>query len=189
MLNTKYFIQKDPRTNLTQNYQRNDSALGNVWFVKNIRFVKDAAEEMRALDNFHPKDTAVVQEVFKSKMNNIPSTLNSEGSIQLVKNDNDLVTYKSSSAANQFAVFSEIYYDAGWKAFIDGKETPIIKTNYVLRGLPLPAGNHEILFRFEPQGYKTGRTLTTIFSILMMLLLGFGIFQEWKRNKTTSTTA
>jgi uncharacterized membrane protein YfhO len=71
--------------------------------------------------------------------------------IQLVKNDNDVVTYTSDATTNQFAVFSEVFYKAGWKAIVDGKESPIIKTDYVLRGLALPAGKHNIEFRFEPQ--------------------------------------
>ncbi len=96
------------------------------------------------------------------------------------KNENDKINYSFSAASNQFAVFSEIYYKAGWKAFIDGQEAPIVRVNYVLRGLAVPSGQHNIEFRFEPQGYLTGRSLTTVASIILVLLLGLGIFLEWR---------
>ena len=67
------------------------------------------------------------------------------------------MTYTFNAASNQFAVFSEIYYKSGWKAYIDGKEAPIVKVNYVLRGLAVPAGKHDIKFEFKPQGYYTGK--------------------------------
>ena len=183
MLNAKYFIQKDPRTGMTQNYQKNDSALGHAWFVKAIRTVKTPQEEMKALDNFHPRDTAIMQETMSGRIGGLPGILTGEGTIQLVSNRNDMATYRSNSQSGGLGVFSEIFYDAGWKAFIDGKETPITKVNYVLRALAIPAGNHEIVFRFEPQGFMTGRTLTTIFQVLLVLVLAAGIFLEWKKSR------
>jgi hypothetical protein len=182
MLNTKYLLQKDAN-GLTQNYQRNDSALGAAWFVKAIRYVPSPMEEMKALDNFNPKDTAVIQEAYRNRVGATAQNFAGDGTIQLVKNDNDVITYKSSSNSNGFGVFSEIFYDAGWKAYIDGKETPIAKVNYVLRGLPIPAGNHEIRFSFEPPAYMLGRTLTTVFTILMLVLLAVGIFWEYRTSK------
>lgn len=185
MLNTKYLIQKD-RKGLTQQYQKNDSAYGNCWFAKAVVFVKNADEEMASLNNSNLKDTVYVQESFKSAVTAAPQA-DSSATIQLVKNDNDIITYTSSSAVNQFAVFSEIYYKAGWKAFIDGKETPIAKVNYVLRGISVPAGKHAIEFRFEPQGYITGNKLTKFSSIALLLLLLAGIFFTWKQNKQPAT--
>jgi uncharacterized membrane protein YfhO len=125
-----------------------------------------------------------VQESFKSSIPFQPQA-DSSASIRLIKNDNDIIHYSSASASNQFAVFSEIYYKAGWKAFIDGKEAPIVKVNYVLRGLAIPAGNHAIEFRFEPQGYKTGSKITSVFSILLVVLLLGGIFMEWRNQRKT----
>lgn len=182
MLNTKYLIQKDAN-GLTQNYQRNDSAMGAAWFVKNIRYVPSPMEEMNALDNFNPKDTAVIQEQYKSRVGNTPTTFAGDGTINLLKNDNDVITYESNSSSNGFGVFSEIFYDAGWKAYIDDKETPIAKVNYVLRGITIPAGKHNIRFSFEPPAYLMGHKITSIFSILMILLLASGIFMEWKNRK------
>lgn len=182
MLNTKYFIQKDPRTGVTQNYQKNDAALGPAWFVKHIQFVKNADVEMSALDNFNPADTAFVQESFKASIPNLPQA-DSAASIKMENNNNDVITYSSESVSNQFAVFSEVYYTKGWKAFIDNKEAPIVKTNYALRGLAIPAGKHSIEFRFEPQGYFTGRKITLIASIVLSALLAFSLFIGWRRNK------
>jgi len=182
MLNTKYFIQKDPQTGLTQNVQKNEGALGAAWFVKHIQFVKNADEEMQALDHFSPKDTAIVQESFKAFVPGQPQ-YDSTASIKLLKNDNDIIRYASQSRSNQFAVFSEIYYPRGWKAFIDGKETPVIKVNYVLRGLSVPAGNHTIEFRFEPQGYYLGRKLTSAASILLLILLAGSLFMQWRNTR------
>jgi hypothetical protein len=182
MLNTKYFIQKDPRTGITQGYQKNDGALGPVWFVKHIQFVKNADEEMKALDSFNPKDTAFVQESFKASIPFMPQ-YDSAATIKLDKNDNDVVKYSSQSASRQFAVFSEVYYARGWKAFVDEKESPIIKVNYVLRGLAVPAGKHAIEFRFEPRGYYTGRKITMIAGIVLLILLVSTLFTGWKGRK------
>jgi Bacterial membrane protein YfhO len=183
MLNIKYFIRKD-RNGQTETYQKNDSALGNCWLVKNIQYVKDANAEMNSLGNFNPADTAVVQDTFKSSIPFEP-VYDSSASIALVKNDNDVVTYTFNAASNQFAVFSEVYYKSGWKAYIDGKEAPIVKVNYVLRGLAVPAGKHDIKFEFKPQGYYKGKSLTSIFSIVLLVILAIGIFMEWRnRNQT-----
>jgi hypothetical protein len=183
MLNTKYFLQKNGYQ--TAGYWKNDAALGNVWFVKTIRYVKDAHEEIDALNTFNPRDTALVQESFQSQIPFQPQ-FDSAASIRLVKNDNDLINYTSSSTTNQFAVFSEIYYTRGWKAFIDGKETPIVKVNYLLRGLAVPAGNHAIEFRFAPEQYNKGKKLTSIFSIVLLLLIAAALFMEWRASRNTA---
>jgi len=184
MLNTKYFIQKD-RNGQTQAYQKNDSALGNCWLVKNIQYVKDANAEMNALGNFNPKDTAVIQDMFKPSIPFEP-VADSTATIALVKNDNDVVNYTFNAASNQFAVFSEVYYKNGWKAYIDGKEVPIVKVNYVLRGLAVPAGKHDIKFEFKPEGFYKGKSITSIFSIVLLVVFAIGIFMEWRNRKETA---
>lgn len=182
MLNAKYFLYKE--RDVTRAQWRNTNAMGNCWFVSNIKYVKNADEEMAALATTDLKTTAIVQESFKSSIPFQPQA-DSSASIRLIKNDNDIIHYSSASASNQFAVFSEIYYKAGWKAFIDGKEAPIVKVNYVLRGLAIPAGNHAIEFRFEPQGHKTGSKITSVFSIILVVLLLGGIFMEWRNKRKT----
>ncbi|GAB4092296.1 YfhO family protein [Flaviaesturariibacter terrae] len=186
MLNVKYLIQKDQGGNTT-GMQQNPGALGPAWFVKNLVFVKDAKTEMSSLDHFNPRDTAFARAEFQ--VPSAPTQFSGEGSIVLEKNDNDVITYNSNSPSAQFAVFSEIYYKAGWKAFVDGKETPIAKVDYALRGLQLPAGAHRIEFRFEPQGFYRGYTITTICQVLLALLLLAGVFLEWRSRHRESEPA
>jgi hypothetical protein len=186
MLNTKYIITKD-QNGATQSARVNPNALGNAWFVKHLNFVPDAHAEMRALDNLNPIDTAIIQQSYKSQLGSIPVTYPATGTIQLIKNDNEIITYRSSSTANEFAVFSEIYYEPGWKAFEDRKEVPIVKVDYVLRGIPVTAGNHEIVFKFEPPGFLLGRKITAVFSIIMLLLLLAGLFFTWRSHRQEVT--
>jgi len=124
----------------------------------------------------------VMQQAFQ---NNVKGAKNwsAQGTIKLDKNDNEIAEYSFNSNEEQFAVFSEVYYDAGWKAFIDGKEVPISRVNYVLRGMQVPAGSHKIVFCFEPQDYILGRTLTTVFQIVLLLLIAAAIFFEWRNRK------
>ncbi|MET0393746.1 MAG: YfhO family protein [Chitinophagaceae bacterium] len=187
MLNTKYFIQKDQRGN-TQQYQRNPGALGNAWLVGHVQFVKDANAEMAAISHFNPADTAFVQESFRADIPFAP-VRDSAASIKLEQNLNDVLTYSFQSATNQFAVFSEIYYKSGWKAFIDGREAPIVKTNYVLRGLAVPAGKHAIEFRFEPKGYYTGEKLSVVFTVILAVILLVAIFMIWRENRRPKKVA
>ncbi len=187
MLNTKYFIQKD-QSGVTQQVQQNEGALGNAWLVPHIEYVKNADAEMAAITHFNPKDTAFVQESFKASIPFAP-VADSTASIRLDKNLNDVMDYSFNSSTNQFAVFSEIYYQSGWKAFIDGKETPIVKTDYVLRGLAVPAGKHAVEFRFEPASFILGEKLTTIFSIVLVILIIGAIVMAWWSNRKQSLPA
>ena len=185
MLNAKYFIQKEtnpqsPQFGHTVAMQKNNGALGPCWLVKTVQFVKNADDEMNALNHFNPSDTAFVQESFKPSITAMP-VADSAASIQLVKNDNDVITYSFNSSTNQFAVFSEVYYPGGWRTYIDNKEAPIIKTDYVLRGLAVPAGKHDIRFEFKPDGFYKGKKITAIFEILLALLLLSALFMEWRK--------
>ena len=180
MLNTKYVISG----NLENDTIPNKDALGNVWFVKGIQFEKGPAEVMQRLDNFNPKDTAIIEQKDKiESLNNLESDENAI--IALVNNKNDEINYTSSSTKKQFAVFSEIYYNLGWKAYIDNVETPIVKTNYVLRGLVVPAGNHAIRFEFKPTTIKNSIIASTFASILLWLGIVAMIVMAY-RNKQKS---
>lgn len=188
MLDTRYLIMPANQQQPTPMVQRNPDALGAAWFVKHIRYVDGPVEEMKALDAFNPKDTAIVDKSFATIIgaNPVPD---STATIQLSKYDNDAIEYKTNANTDQFAVFSEIYYPAGWNAYIDGKKAAYAKVNYVLRGMKVPAGKHVIEFKFEPTSYKTGQTLTYIGNGLLWLFIALGIFAAWKQNKKTATTA
>ncbi|MDE3237219.1 MAG: YfhO family protein [Bacteroidota bacterium] len=168
MLNAKYIILPN-RQNGQPMAEPNPDALGPCWFVKGIRYENSAADVMNALSYFNPKDTAIVEVYYKQQIQ--VGNADSTASIQLVKNDNDDMEYRSSSNSNQLAVFSEVYYDGGWKATIDGKEANIIPVNYVLRGLSVPAGKHMIAFEFKPASYYTGNKASVASSVIIWLLL------------------
>ncbi len=181
MLNTKYIIFAN-RQNGQLQVSPNPGALGPCWFVSTIDYVPGPVEAMKGLSHFNPKDTAIVEEGFKVDIPFIPHH-DTTATIQLVKNDNDVINYESNSNGNEFAVFSEIYYNRGWKAYIDGKETPIVKTNYLLRGLAIPSGKHQIKFEFKPQAYYTGEKLTAFGSVLIVLLLIGAIIAQYRASK------
>ena len=105
--------------------------------------------------------------------------------IKMRYNDNDIIAYQSSSHNSEFAVFSEIYYDAGWVATIDGKESPIIRTNYVLRGLQVPAGKHEIRFEFKPSTITNSNKAAIGASAIIWLLLIWAFIIQFKKPKST----
>ena len=181
MLNTKYFITTNPQDK-QEVAQQNPGALGNAWFVEAVKYVNTSDEEMRALDNFTPKDTVIIDKREQAKVLFAPKR-DSASKIELVEHVNDKMTYKSSSTSDGFGVFSEVYYPNGWKAFIDGKEAKIIKVNYLLRGLSIPAGEHTIEFRFDPASYETGSMITLMSGIISILLVLYGIFVLWKKNR------
>ncbi|MDO6431583.1 YfhO family protein [Flavitalea sp. BT771] len=169
MLNTKYFIQPNPANGQPQ-AGLNPDAYGPCWLVKSLHYVKDGNEEMKALDSINVRDTAIVQQQYQARVKFAPVE-DSTAKIQLIENLNDKITYKFSSKTNQFAVFSEIYYDKGWNVFIDGTKADYIRVDYVLRGMSVPAGAHTIEWRFEPHSYELGNTITIWSSLLGYLLL------------------
>jgi uncharacterized membrane protein YfhO len=178
MLNTKYLISGDPALDTIVN----KAALGNVWFVKGIQYEKGPAEVMKRLDNFNPKDTAIIE--LKDKIEGLNDIQVDEvAEIALVNNNNDEVNYKSSSTKKQLAVFSEIYYKQGWKAYIDNEEAPIVKANYVLRALVVPAGSHSIRFEFKPVIVNTAQKASAAASIILWGLLVGLVFTSLKSGK------
>ena len=181
MLNTRYFIQQDRATGQPVPRQ-NPDAFGPCWFVREVKFVKNADEEMKALDSTSLKETAIIQEKYKANAGKAP-VYDSSATIQWLENLNDIVKYKSNSSSEQFAVFSEIFYDHGWNAYIDGKPAPYVKVDYILRGMSIPAGSHDIEFRFEPSSYKTGNMLMLIGSLLAYGLIIAAIVTDRRKKK------
>jgi uncharacterized membrane protein YfhO len=166
MMNTKYIISGNMASDTTPN----TGALGNAWFVKGIEFKKGPRAVMDHLSYFNPKDTAVMDE--QDKIDALAGLqVDSNATIQLIDNKNDEVNYTAKTNATQLAVFSEIYYKDGWKAYVDEKESPIVKVNYVLRGLVVPAGDHKIRFEFKPASVTRAKQIAGIASILLWLAL------------------
>lgn len=179
MLGTKYII-------LDNNQGRiliNPNALGPCWFVKEVRFANTLQDEMKALNGLDASKVAIVSANQKSKITQ--PVYDSTTKIIKVSNgdDHNILTYLSSAATIQFAVFSEVYYSEGWFAYIDGKKVDYLKTNYTLRGMNVPAGNHTIEFKFEPPSYKKGRTFTSFGQVIVLILLITGIVVEIRNRR------
>jgi hypothetical protein len=182
MLNTKYFIVQNPQTGKPM-AQVNPEAFGNCWLVKGIKYVETADQEMAALDSTDLRDTAVVENKYRAAIKTAPK-YDSIAYIKLVRNINDTIDYRFSAPTPQFAVFSEVYYPKGWNVFIDGTKANYVKTDYVLRGMFIPAGNHQIEWRFEPESFTVGRMVSIIANILVALLLIVTIiFYAMKKRK------
>ena len=165
MLNTKYIIADDDKGNVFP--YENEDANGNAWFISEIEKVGSANEEMLALDSLNTRTKAVISQGFPSAK----YTVNSTANISLVDYKPNYLKYISNNDFDGFAVFSEIYYADGWNAYIDGKLQPHYRVDYVLRGMPIPKGQHTIEFKFEPQVVKTGSTIALASSLLFALLL------------------
>ena len=182
MLNVKYNIIKNEGNLFAQ---RNPYANGNAWFVDSIQETRTDNEVILYLSFLNTKEKALITPEFTSNLKQHTFKKDSTATINLKSYQPNELIYESKSSQDAFAVFSEIYYENGWKAYIDEKEVDILRVNYTLRGLEIPSGTHEIVFRFEPKIIKTGSTIVLASSILLMLLILGGIFYEFKeKNKT-----
>lgn len=180
MLNVKYIIQTDEKGQEVP--VLNSKANGNAWFVKELKKVNSADDEMKSLTDLDTKNVAVFQaEPFTKGIIKQQFSTDSMATIKLTSYKPNHLKYTSNNKNEGFAVFSEMYYKNGWNAFIDGKSSDYLKVDYTLRGMNIPAGKHTIEFKFEPQVVKTGSTIALISSFGMILLIGFGIYSERKK--------
>ena len=181
MLNTKYFIIDD------NTEQLNPDALGNAWFVDSLVWVKNADQEMAALDSLPTAHAAVADEQFRDVLKGAQPVQPGD-TIALTAYAPNKLTFKSHSAGGGLAVFSEIYFPWGWKATIDGQEAPIGRVNYVLRAMQLPAGDHTIVMTYDPQEVHQTESLATgaIIAIFALLLLAanLALFGRMRKKKT-----
>jgi len=176
MLNAKYIIYNPIAVPII-----NQNALGNAWFVSEVKMVENANQEMEDLNIFNPATTAIVDKRFSQNITDF--TLNPDATIKLNQKQyqpNHLIYNLTNITSNQLVVFSEIYYEKGWNAYIDGEIIPHFRVNYVLRSMMVPEGTTKIEFKFEPSSYSTGETVAYASSILLLLLLGFVSYKELK---------
>ena len=183
MLNTKYIITQDPQ-NGSYKMQRNPTAAGNAWFVESIQFVKNSDEEIKAISSFDAKKEAIVDESYKALVDSKILGTGQGGFIKLTDYKPDHLTYEYSTAKEVVAVFSEIYYNKGWKMYIDNVEKPYFRADYVLRAAKLEAGNHKLEFIFHPTSYYAGENISLAGSVILVTALAFGIYSENKKKKT-----
>jgi hypothetical protein len=172
MLNTKYFITPKGQA------QQNPGTMGNAWFINEINTVANADAEIASLNGFKPANTAIVDVRFSEQM--IDGLDNVGTSITLTEYKPNYLKYNSTSSKNGIAIFSEIYYDKGWNAYVDGELKPHFRANYVLRGMQIPAGNHVVEFKFEPAVYHVSERIALASSIILLLLLAFVSVKELK---------
>lgn len=163
MLNTKYIIYNPAAAPLF-----NASSNGSAWFANAIVWAENANEELETLKTFDSKQSIVIDKRFEDNI----------GAVQFINDSSRLVmesylanhlVYKSYSQSEKIAVFSEIYYDKGWNAYLDGNKTDYFRANYALRAMKIPAGIHKIEFKFEPSSYQNGERFALIGSILLLL--------------------
>lgn len=177
MLNARYIIYNPDAPPL-----ENINALGNAWFVEKPVIVADANSEITTFKTIDPKTEAVVDQRFREQIGKDQYPIAEGERIWLDSYKPDELLYKSLAQNEKLVVLSEIYYPAGWKCFIDGKESDYFRVNYVLRGMIVPAGEHEIKFSFEPDSYYAGNKVSLASSVLLILLLAGSVVWKLKKN-------
>lgn len=181
MLNCKYIIV-NPNSQPLVNAQ----AMKNAWFVNQVDFVESNQEEIKRLGSVDLRKTAVVNQ---ADFGDDVVAGDGSGSIKLTAYTPNKLTYKSQASSDQLAVFSEVWYGGNpdWVATIDGKEADIIRTNYILRAMEIPAGEHEIVMEFSP--VPKGAVVSILTSLLILLLAGFAVYKENQAKLNGETTA
>ena len=178
MMNTKYLIINPDAAPVL-----NQGALGNAWFVNEIRIVPNADAEIAAIKNFNPRSTAIIDERYKAQVAGLTPSPDPASSIALTSFKLNDVVYKSNSTSPQLAVFSEIYYDKGWNLYIDGQKSDYMRANYVLRAAKIPAGSHTIEWKFEPEVYVKGERISMASSALLLLFVAGVAFMEIRKSR------
>lgn len=179
MLNTRYIVYNPDQPPL-----KNPFAFGNAWFVDKVEIVENADAEIAALNTINPLVTAVVDKRFAGELEGFTPRPDSTATITLDSYRPNRLVYTSRASSEQLAVFSEIYYDPGWKVTIDGKPAPHFRADWILRAMRVPAGEHQIVFEFKPEGYITAAYIASISSLLILLLLVGAVgFSLWKARR------
>ena len=199
MLNMKYLvaeqeIQVGPLETVFRGDQfvmRNNAYLPRLWFVDRARVIADTNEQLATLadSTWKPREEALV---FQS-----PGAIDpgSSGTAEITTYEPRELRARVNSPGNSLLVLSEIYYDAGWKAWLDEKPVPIQRVDYLLRGVVVPSGAHELRMRFDPGSFKAGITLSVLaYSLCLLALAGSFVQRRWVRRTTlreppASTTA
>lgn len=167
MLNTRYYIFPLQDGNTVPIL--NPHALGNAWFADEVKYVDNANQEIDALHQMDPKHTAVVDKRFAAEVKAETAVADSLNTITLTAYEPNALTYEVNSPKGGVVVFSEIYYP-GWQSFIDGKEVPHGRADYILRAMNVPAGKHTIEFTFDPKSLHVTETIA--YTALGLLLAG-----------------
>lgn len=179
MLNTKYIIGQDGQVN------ENAGALGPAWFVEKIITVNSADAEFQQLEQLNPRTAAVVNtDEFGDALDGQLDF--SIGTVNRVQSIPDDLIFQTSNEGEGFLVISEIYYDGpGWTATIDGQEVPIVRADFLLRGVKVPPGDHEVRLTFKPKSYLVGEQLSLGSSALVGLFIIFYGILKYRESRNT----
>jgi len=181
MLNTKYIIYpKDGKTMASKNYE----AFGNAWIASEIKWVATPNDEIDEIGDTDVKNVAIVNEEFRNLIGDFTPTP-AEGTIQLVDYKPNELTYRFDSSKDEFVVFSEIWTKKGWTMKVDGIESPLFRADYILRSAIIPAGQHEIVMRYEPSIWKIGNTIQVVTSLLLLAGFVFVCYHSIKSRRDT----
>lgn len=175
MLNAKYFLNGNE-------YQLNPEAFGNAWFVSGINYVATPDQEMKALDNLDTRHLAVADRKFEKTLGAAAPPAPGDTIYETSYAPNAL-KYKYRSQKGGVAAFSEIYFPWGWEATVDGKPVEIGRVNYVLRALRLPAGEHEVAFRFDPQSLKVTNSISMAAISIIYILAALALIMLFLKNR------
>lgn len=181
MLNTKYVI-----INPNSSPVLNTEAYGHAWGITQVQFVANADEEIAGLGKINPRNQAVVDERFRDALTGFQADSVSNAKIALTSYAPNKLTYSFASDKTEAVLFSEVYYADGWNAYIDGEKHDHFRANYILRGLLIPAGSHEIEFRFEPKEYSQGNVISLISSLILLAALAWLLVVAYKKYKADS---
>lgn len=176
MLNTRWIILGPRQIQAVQNPYAN----GNGWFVGELLWADTPDAEMEILLHTNTKTTAVADKRFSHLLDGTP--LDTAGTISLTERKANSVSYDVHSEKGGLAVFSEIYYP-GWMATIDGESVEPGRVDYVLRALPVPAGNHQVVFTYEPASVDKTQWAAYAAYLLLLLATAWGIWRYVRRRK------
>jgi hypothetical protein len=179
MLNTRYVIFNPASPPISNLY-----SFGNAWTVDNIRWVETANEEIESLRDSDLMTTAILHREFEDNLEGFSPAMDTTATINLISYQPNHLVYESSTNIPNLVVFSEVWYTKGWKAYINGQETSLIRANYLLRALVVPEGEHLIEMKFEPRVWAVGEKISFAGSlILILLLLGLAVqeIRQWRQ--------
>lgn len=176
MLNVKYIFQKTQSGELLATL--NPSRHGAAWFVENITQVENADHEMQMLSNFNPSNEALVDKRYGLS----ESKYSTSSTISLSAYQPNHLVYNVSATSASFAVFSEIFYDKGWNAYVNGNLHDHYRVNYVLRGMELPEGEYQVEFKFEPKSVDVGARIASVSSLLIFMLIAIVGYKKISRS-------
>ena len=184
MLNTRYIVYHPEQTPI-----RNPFAYGNAWFVSEVKMVENADAEIAALNEISPLRTAVVDQRFAADLAGFVPVVDSTATITMTAYRPNRLTYVTETTSDQLAVFSEIYYEPGWRVTVDGQPASHFRADWTLRAMLVPAGKHEIVFEFYPETYVLAANVSAYSSFLILLLfiaaVGYSIWQYYRKPKAT----